>query len=506
MPLDVKVKSEIHVNAVIDESAMKIAAIPYQLDSDIVYKDVGEHSSRPRLPAHSEVEPGFEKPDDIPLNKRNFAYTPCGPNPLFTELRYCTSEYPFEKVGINYMDRSDGLALQTGGSDVVGVPAAYGWRSGRCNACIKEGTVYWEVEVLRGGAPDGADGIDKDELNTTPHVRVGVSRREASLEAPVGCDEYGYGVRDHTLESIHEGRVSQTLPAQRVRSGDRLGLLLQLPSAEAQRAQAAEYTEFKMDALLQDGVGGGDDDTGAGAGEGPLRKRTRRLNREFQRALLREQDAADVVRDHIAIRYRNQLFFEATDYVKTTRPEYHTADRRERHDFYTLAGSYLRVYVNGEAAGDAFTELRPFLPPFSELKYNDKFYFNYWRHGAGGGGGGGAPVAASSSAVPDDTARLVSSPTAPSGATHTASPATGAPGVLLRNKYVNNGRLGYYPTLSCFNGGAARLIASPGDMRYWGRVRAEHAGARPLCEVFDEQVADDVVWDVVDEVDAEDER
>lgn len=104
-------------------------------------------------------------------------------------------------------------------------------------------------------------------------------------------------------------------------------------------------------------------------------------NKEFQRALLEDIEYNDVVRDQIAIRYKNQLFFEATDYVKTTKPEYYSSDKRERQDYYQLEDSYLAIFQNGKYLGKAFENLKPFLPPFSELQYNEKFYLGYWQHG-----------------------------------------------------------------------------------------------------------------------------
>ncbi|KAM3160708.1 SPRY domain-containing protein [Lachancea thermotolerans] len=456
---------------------MKITTIPYQSDTDFTYQGEDEHQDRPQLPAFLELSDGLIKPEDIPLNRRNFIYTPCSANVLFPELKYSTTEYPFEQPGLNYMDRADDLCLAPGSNDTVAVQKSLGWRTGRCDACIKEGTVYWEVEIVNGGVPDsqGAESLKlvKDKLNSTPHVRVGVSRREASLEAPVGFDAYGYGIRDFCLESVHDGKLQQMLPVSQIKAGDRLGFLLHLPPIQEQVIQAQSYTKFKIDALSSYEAGAGSN-TSANA-DGPLRKKAKKLNREFQKELLREQEHSNVVRDQIAIRYKNQLFFEATDYVKTTKPEYYTSDRRERHDYYTLQDSYLKVFLNGKELGTAFEKLNPFLPPFSEIKYNEKLNFNYWKNEAGFGD-------ADNLKSGHDAIRKKS---------------------ILRNKYVNNGRLGYYATISCFNGGSGRLVTSINDMHHWNPLKASTPGARTLQDVFEEQVAEDVVWDIIDEVEAE---
>lgn len=468
------------------DPGMRINTIPYQLETDLVYSGTETSTRRPALPASSVSHVGsdgntFVKPEEIPLNKRNFIYTPCTANPLFRELKYSTTEYPHDSPGINAMDRSDGLSLGEHSTATVSVPDSSGWRTGRCDISVKEGDAYWEVEIQSGGSLESSSlslKSQKEKLNVTPHVRVGISRREASLEAPVGFDPYGYGVRDNTLESIHQGKITQRLPGTRLKSGDRLGLLLHLPSYKEQLRQSKEYTRCKLDALSQSGI----NDGGSTADfNGPSRKRSKLMNTtEFQRALLRDHDPTNIIRDHIAIRYKNQLFFEATDYVKTTKPEYYTSDKRERQDYYSLDGSYLRVYLNGEPIGDAFNDLRPFLPPFSELQYNEKFYFGYWKSGSDHAENG----ANGSDSLPLSTGNK-------------------RKGQLLKNKYVNNNKLGYYPTISCFNGGVARIVTNTKQLLYWDKVKQDKRDVKCLDEIYDEQVADEIVWDIIDEVEAE---
>lgn len=446
---------------------MKIGILPYQTH-DVVYGP-SKDNSRPHWPALQETHVNgaqkFEKPEDIPLNRRNFVYRPCGANPLFTELGYCCSEYPFKRPGINLMDRSDGMSIAQGSNDCVSVAGSMGWRTARSDVCIKEGLTYWEIEVVRGGTPTDLTLDDslqrrKELLNETPHLRLGISKREASLESPVGFDSYGYGVRDSCLESIHEGKITQQLNAQFLKPGDRLGFLLQLPSAQTQIQQAQEYTKRRLDALTQSVSNSSQEYEQA-------KKRAKTTNKDFQIALLKDVDHSNVIRDHIAIRYKNQLFFEATDYVKTTKPEYYSSDKRERQDYYRLDKSFLAVYLNGQYLGNAFEDLNPFLPPFSELQYNEKFYFGYWKNGV-------------ISEDPDQHSKRT--------------------GLLLRNKYVNNTKLGYYPTISCFNGGTARIITTKQDCKFYEQLEKP---AKLLDELFDEQVAEDIVWDIIDEIEEE---
>ncbi|SCU88172.1 LADA_0E08614g1_1 [Lachancea dasiensis] len=450
---------------------MKFVAIPYQPDADFVQKGQKNEVPRPHFPSFSRINEELIKPEDIPLNRRCFVYTPCAANELFKTLKYATSEYPFEKAGFNYMDRADDLAVAENRNDMVGVQEPLGWRTARCDACIKEGTAYWELEVLKDGGleipPGGSVKSLKDKLNSVPHVRFGVSRREASLECPVGFDIYGYGVRNFSMESIHDGKLAQVLPTGHIKAGDRLSFVLHLPTVQEQISQAQSFTEAKLNALSS---------YAESTTEGPVKKRAKKLGREFQKDLLRDQDYTNVIRDQIAIRYKNQLFFEATDYVKTTKPEYYTSDKRERHEFYSLRDSYLKVYLNGKELGSAFENLKPFLPPFSELKYNEKLYFNHWRNEISTG------VATENIGAGHDERQTSS---------------------ILRNKYVNNGRLGYYPTVSCFNGGSAKIITSQDDLKYWDTIRCQFPEIKTIDDILQEQIADDIVWDIIDEVEAE---
>ncbi|GMM55329.1 Bre2 protein [Maudiozyma humilis] len=473
---------------------MKIGIIAHQKDDFIVK----EGSDRPAFPEFQSTYDGYSKPHDTPLNKRNFVYTPCAPIKEFTQLGYCNTEYPYPGAGFNTMDRSDGLSMKNGTNDTVGVMDTMGWRSGRSDVCIKEGTSYWEIEVVKGGStPQQDEGEDtlkgKESIDHSPHLRFGVTRREAGLEAPVGFDSYGYGIRDEALESVHEGKLVKQLNSNgmKLKVGDRIGLMLTLPTREEQINQAKEYAARRLEALeladnnssSADSAAGRSDSTSSNGG--PMRKRPKVWKpspKGFERALLQEIDYDDVIRDQIAIRYKGQLFFESSDYVKTTKPEYYSSDRRERQDYYTLKESSLNVFLNGVYLGKAFENISPFLPPFSEVQYNEKFYYNHWKNGELKPGNSNTEVGNENPLNSKD-------------AFHT----------VLRNKYVNNNRLGYYPTMSCFNGGEGRLITAKGELKHLeqAEAHASNSTVKTLEELFAEQVSDDLVWDLIDEIEEE---
>jgi COMPASS component BRE2 len=253
-----------------------------------------------------------------------------------------------------------------------------GFRSARANVCIREGCWYFEVKILK--ANDGSGS----------HVRLGITRREASLEAPVGCDAYGYGLRDVAGEKINLSRPRQFMN-ESFSTGDVIGFKVYIPPRP-------------------------DDD-----------------------------DAIDVFRDRFPIRYKGQLYYETLEYVSTKPMEELLSPKlRKKTSDASLPrreGSYVRVYKNGKDMGVAYKDLLEFMPP------NSKFQ--------------------------------------PHLVTHEA----------------DDGMLGYFPTVSVFRGGMGKFNFGP-DFDY---EPSDNDGmqARPLSERYDEQIAEDIVYDIIDEVDFE---
>lgn len=65
------------------------------------------------------------------------------------------------------------------------ITAEKGWRAARANVPVREGNWFWEVKVERAG---GDGGRETGGVGEGGWARVGVARREASLNAPVGFD------------------------------------------------------------------------------------------------------------------------------------------------------------------------------------------------------------------------------------------------------------------------------------------------------------------------------
>lgn len=173
-------------------------------------------------------------------------------------------------------------------------------------------------------------------------------------------------------------------------------------------------------------------------------------------------EAPNIVRDRVPIRFKAHTYFEKLEYHSTKEPEdlmnpslAISASPPEPPNplhpvpaLRTLPNSCIKVYKNGVLMGTAFEDLLSFFPPASR------------------------PM-----------------------------PQVGA------REGLDDGMLGYYPAVSVFRGGAAEVNLGP-DFWYpppGYDAAAEGSGERDrICAVserYKEQIAEDVVYDVVDEVD-----
>lgn len=333
--------------------------------------------------------------DDWPHNRKGFRYGLCVAQPSLSSVLYSSAEVEPKRARLSYEDKSPQAFIS---QDGLTVSTFKGFRSARANVFMAEGDWYFEVKVLNSEVSESASNspvVDSPIPERTPapstgHVRLGIARREASLEAPVGHDAYGYGLRDVTGEKVH---ISRPVPFMNepFGVGDVIGFHVSIPS--------------------------------------------------------RQQSPVDVFRDRFPIWYKGQHFFEFLDYVPTKRMEslilpttaYKKKFKDDKSGIATIPGSFVKIYKNGRDMGIAFSDLKDFLPPNSKL-----------------------------------------------------SPA------LAVNDVANDGCLGYYPIVSVFQGGTARFNFGPNF--HFPIDDVKHGKVRPLCERYDEQIAEDIVYDLVDQV------
>jgi COMPASS component BRE2 len=348
-------------------------------------------------------------------------------------------------------------------------------------------------------------------------VRFGWARREAPLDAPVGFDGYSYGVTDIRFETMHRSRPGKffhpkkdkkaksvkgaaagpttiTLGPedQHVKEGDVIGVEIQLPSLTLQQKIVSGVYNPAVDA------GDGFDQTSAAVEAGT--------------------EPADIIRDRIPVPYKGNCYFEVLDHVASKPMEIY-ADRttnlnnlptsgapqrdgikaapnpnHESPNLRTLPHSAMRVYKNGKLIGTAFENLLAFLPP-------------------------------------------ASAPTKGGGA----------------REGFDDGLVGYFPAISCFFGGIAEMnFGDAPNHGFWcppphlkstktsssaaaaaaaksaeqrteesadvvmtgvtngeGKTTMSSSSAgwnpgrqlRGIGERYKEQIAEDIVWDIIDEVD-----
>ncbi|EPX71124.1 Ash2-trithorax family protein [Schizosaccharomyces octosporus yFS286] len=324
----------------------------------------------PKLPnftqASSNKSHGFFSLSEIPFNSRGFRYTPCEAARDLPTTMYREIELPPFCARINWHDVSPPVLVD---HSVLSATVEKGFRMARSNVFMTQGEWYFEVKVEKGGGHDGS------------HVRIGLARREAPLDAPVGYDAYSYGLRDVGGQKVHMSRPRAFMES--FGTGDIIGFHVSLPKITPTDAQVS-----------------------------------------------------NIYHDRIPIRYRGQLFFEQPDYVPSkAMDELLVPNEQAKYvDLAYLPGSYIKVYKNGSYMGTAFENLLDFTP-LNSINSNQHSF--------------------------------------------------------------NDGSLGYYPAISMYGGGIARFQFGP---QFSHRPSSLGSHVRPVSERYTEQIAEDVLCDILDEI------
>jgi len=370
-------------------------------------------------------------------NKKNFHYTHCIADPAFPSMFYYrNTEPPPFAAHLSFEDAASHMYFDRAGRHVT---SDKGFRMCRANVSVREGRWYWECKVTRGILRERGEG----DPASHGHMRVGFARREASLDAPVGFDAYSYGIRDVAGQKVHMSRPKDFFPpGEDIGEGDVIGLEIQLPSERLQRKIVQGQYNPAIDAADDD-----NDDSGAAGGQAP--------------------EAPNIIRDRIPIRFKAHIYFEKIDYHATKELEElmnpspmasgHNAEppnpNHPAPGLRTLPNSCIRVYKNGVLVGTPWTDLLAFLPPASKQAQQ-----------------------------------------------------TGG------REALDDGTLGYYPAVSVFRGGAVEMNFGPDfwypppepeDVDMVGVDAPPERRVdtlRAVSERYDEQIVEDIVYDIVDEV------
>lgn len=418
-------------------------------------------------------------------NKRDYRYNHCIADPNFPHKQhYRYTDVKPHGPCMSFADADKWIHLDR---DSHFITNEKGWRMARANVCAREGTYYYEVKILKASTstqqPDPADD------GPQPHVRMGWARREAPLDAPVGFDGYSYGMTDIRFQTMHRSRPGRFIQPKATKKSSKSSAKLK----EADQPAAAAAAAIDINDHVQVDQG---DVIGLEIQLPSLRLHRKVVSGVYNPAVdsddpapswkdtFNDDDPHDIIRDRIPVPYKSNMFFEIMDFSPTKAMEAYS-DRtlalstlpvsstgpvpagtvaikqppNPNHvepPLRTLPHSAIRIYKNGRLVGTAFENLLAFLPPAS------------------------APNKSASSAT----------------------------------QGFDDGMLGYFPAVACFSGGIAQVNfgtedRGDGQTGFWfppGEVSSaekdpgESTTSRPIGERYKEQIAEDIVWDLVDEV------
>ncbi|KAI5956225.1 ASH2 [Candida jiufengensis] len=373
----------------------------------------------------------FYQNEELPVNRRGFKYKLCRPNPLFTSNYYSTTDIEPYEVSLSWFDRSTGSYLS---KDCKSLTSNQGWRSVRSNIGIREGSYFFEFKIL------------KSDENS--HVRIGLGRREASIEAPVGFDGYGYGIRDVGGELMFISRRKNVLIENGFRGGDVIGFEVHLPSLEEHKKDIQEFVELKKQEIPTDHK---------------IKKRKTTKNKKFNNVENNEKfnEYNNIVRDQIPTKSKGVLYYDQFEYTSTKTMDHllnpitvfgekavvEMDDKTK--NIPIISNSQIILYKNGTKQG-TIDNLYSFLPTNIEeieeinLEPNLKQQSN------------------------------------------------------TNYKNTDDNTLGYYPMLSTFQNGAVTLNAGP-DFEFPPTT----TNIKPLSDRYNEHVIEEWYWDIIDEVEAQ---
>ncbi|KAL6451610.1 ash2 Set1 complex component ash2 [Candida maltosa Xu316] len=370
----------------------------------------------------------FYQVEDLPLNKRGFKYKDCRPNPEFVSNLYSTTDDHPYTVRTSIFDRSPAILFN---DDLSAITTTQGWRSARANVCIREGSYYFEFVVLNS--------------EDSSHVRIGIGRKEASLEAPVGFDGYSYGLRDVDGQFMTISRRQKLCIENGFKTGDVIGVFIELPSLEEHRKAVDSFINEKNELYKH---------------EHKLKKRRKRKVEVDIKDNEKFNAFNNIVRDQIPIKYKNSLYYEQYEYTTTKTMEHllnpvtvfgekaviEQDDKTE--NIPVIPNSKIRFFKNG-VEQESISNLYSFLP--TNIEDNEDINLG-------------------------PNTKQQQNPN-------------------YRN--TDDGTLGYYPMLSAFEYGVVKLNPGP-EFAF-----PPQEPVKPLSDRYDDQVVEQYYWDILDEVEAQ---
>lgn len=282
-------------------------------------------------------------------NKNGFRYSYAIADPEFSHIKYRQTDVRPYHARFSFEDSPPAIAFT---NDALAVTTSTAWHSARANVCAREGTYYYEARVINGtiNNPEAAPTNNGSGPSSRGHVRLGFARREADLDANVGIDCYGYGIRDVNGEVVNRMRCEYFFPRnESINEGDVIGMLITLPPLNLHK----KVVEGTYDPAV-------DGDGSAFHSDSPF--------------------PSNLIRDRIPFHYKADFCWQQSNIFPSKQLRDYAFNLKETPTFgqpsplnsedaslRTLPGSSITIFKNGVEMGTPFKELYAFLPPGSRL-------------------------------------------------------------------------------------------------------------------------------------------
>jgi COMPASS component BRE2 len=375
-----------------------------------------------------------------------------------------------------------------------------GQHTTRANVFAREGQWFWEGKIvsMTSKANKNNTGEPLISVQEKPKsscdrgtVRLGFCRREQSMSQPIGQQAYSYAAMRTSNNKFGSVNFRQQFfyvngkEYEDPKAGDVIGLMITLPSLEIHEQvvkgtyNPADHPELSfgpvpLKAVKKKPATGKKSmvKSKSAVAKGKEKASTDTPEPEHIRDAVRREvhDAykittpatLDILRDRNPFVIKNLVYFECPDYTpradlihaatkgrtpnpETGKPWEVVTDAHPLHELpwlRTLPGSKIEIWVNGEYLGIAYEHLLAFLPPASYIEKSAK-----------------------ASALYGD---------------------------------VDDGALGYYPSITHYGGGT---VECKFDGPWWyGFDKEKYPHARAIGERYKEQIVEDFVSDIVDEI------
>lgn len=354
----------------------------------------------------------------------------------------------------------------------------------KANVFAREGSLYWETKIIStattkelSNEPLSVTQSRSKSLSETGRgsLVVGFARREHHYGQPVGANRYSYGVRTASSASRYGNGSFQSQffmvepknPGQ-LQDGDVVGLMITLPDLAIHQKVASGTFDHAVDApKLKIGPKPPRKPVKPAAkGKGGRKKHAEATDKSVTSPMPQHTLAnVDIIRDRYPVYYKGNTYHESSEYtpiphdmsgvpLDTSRKATINPVTGKPWDllrevdpncevphFRTLPGSKIELWLNGEYQGVVFEHLLAFLPPCSFID------------------------------------------------------ASGAK-KQIKTPY-DDGSLGYYPAISTYQGGACAVAF---EEPFWYGMPKDRPEARPFGVRYNEQIAENVVADLIDEV------